>query len=172
MVMIRPLPHVVRDRHCDPLGVVGASRLAAQMRALRHQVAVLARSKRGFRPSARLLRVILRRLWPQWRVALCWFSRLPSIVGPAAGVAPPEFELESGARTGQVSQGKEHGGSPASSPARVPAAAPNINWTNNYGVLGSHRWGLSIHKDDERRVAELDHVTMSEPTVVGYDEGP
>ena len=38
--------------------------------ALRHQLGVLARSDRRFRPSDRLLWVLLRRLWPRWRAAL------------------------------------------------------------------------------------------------------
>src|SRR5216683_1371721 len=38
--------------------------------ALRHQLGVLARSDRRFRPSDRLLWLCLRRLWPRWRDAL------------------------------------------------------------------------------------------------------
>jgi hypothetical protein len=38
--------------------------------ALRHQLGVLAHSNRRFRPSDRLLWLILRRLWPRWRDAL------------------------------------------------------------------------------------------------------
>jgi len=38
--------------------------------ALRHQLGVLARSDRRFRPCDRLLWVCLRRLWPWWREAL------------------------------------------------------------------------------------------------------
>ncbi len=38
--------------------------------ALRHQLAVLARSNRRFRPSDRVLWLILRRVWPPWRDAL------------------------------------------------------------------------------------------------------
>src|SRR5712692_2390373 len=38
--------------------------------ALRHQLAVLARSDRRFRPCDRLLWLCLRRLWPRWREAL------------------------------------------------------------------------------------------------------
>ena len=44
--------------------------LLVEMLALHHQVAVLARSNRRFRPSDRLLWLVLRRLWPQWRDAL------------------------------------------------------------------------------------------------------
>jgi hypothetical protein len=40
------------------------------MLALRHQLAVLARSNRRFRPSDRLLWLILRRMWARWRDAL------------------------------------------------------------------------------------------------------
>jgi hypothetical protein len=38
--------------------------------ALRHQLGILARSNRRFRPSDRLLWLILRRVWPRWRDAL------------------------------------------------------------------------------------------------------
>src|SRR5438128_8630258 len=38
--------------------------------ALRHQLSVLARSNRRFRPSNRLLCLFLRWLWPRWREAL------------------------------------------------------------------------------------------------------
>ena len=38
--------------------------------ALRHQLSVLARSNRCFRPSDRLLWLLLRWLWPRWREAL------------------------------------------------------------------------------------------------------
>jgi hypothetical protein len=44
--------------------------LLLELLALRHQLGVLARSDRRFRPSDRLLWVCLRRLWPRWREAL------------------------------------------------------------------------------------------------------
>src|SRR5262245_3742153 len=44
--------------------------LVLETLALRHQLAVLARSDRRFRPTDRLLWLLLRRLWPQWREAL------------------------------------------------------------------------------------------------------
>src|SRR6266851_1797216 len=44
--------------------------LLLEILALRHQLGVLARSDRRFRPSERLLWVCLRRLWPRWRDAL------------------------------------------------------------------------------------------------------
>src|SRR6202158_2180682 len=44
--------------------------LLLEILALRHQLGVLARSNRRFRPSDRLLWVCLRRWWPQWREAL------------------------------------------------------------------------------------------------------
>jgi hypothetical protein len=50
--------------------------LLLEILALRHQVAVLARSNRRFRTSDRLLWLMLRRLWPRWRDAL-------SLVQPA-----------------------------------------------------------------------------------------
>jgi hypothetical protein len=44
--------------------------LLLEMLALRHQLGVRARSNRRFRPSDRLLWLILRRVWPRWRDAL------------------------------------------------------------------------------------------------------
>src|ERR1700674_3002463 len=44
--------------------------LLLEILALRHQLGVLGRSDRRFRPSDRLLWVCLRRLWPRWREAL------------------------------------------------------------------------------------------------------
>src|SRR5258708_16877599 len=44
--------------------------LLLEILALRHQLGVLARSDRRFRPSDRLLWLFLRRLWPRWREAL------------------------------------------------------------------------------------------------------
>src|SRR5262245_11741189 len=44
--------------------------LLLEVLALRHQLAVLARSNGRFRPSDRLLWLFLRRLWPRWRDAL------------------------------------------------------------------------------------------------------
>src|ERR1700676_3696930 len=46
------------------------SDLLLESLALRHQLGVLARSDRRFRPSDRLLSVCLRRRWPRWREAL------------------------------------------------------------------------------------------------------
>ena len=44
--------------------------LHPEILALRHQLAVRARPNRRFRPSDRLLWLILRRMWPRWRDAL------------------------------------------------------------------------------------------------------
>jgi Homeodomain-like domain len=63
-------------RHAVP--AVGAIQFASSTRrdllleclALRHQLGVLARTNRRFRPSERLLWLILRRVWPGWRDAL------------------------------------------------------------------------------------------------------
>src|SRR5712692_6901861 len=62
----------------DAFRTVGALRSALSTRrdlllehlALRHQLGVLARSHRRFRPSDRLLWLCLRRVWPRWRDAL------------------------------------------------------------------------------------------------------
>src|SRR4029453_849191 len=44
--------------------------LVLEILALRHQLHVLVRSNRRFRPSDRLLWLVLRQLWPRWREAL------------------------------------------------------------------------------------------------------
>ena len=44
--------------------------LLLELLALLHQLGVLARSDRRFRPSDRLLWVCLRRFWPRWRETL------------------------------------------------------------------------------------------------------
>ena len=44
--------------------------LLLEILALRHQLRVLVRSNRRFRPSDRLLWLVLRRSWPRWRDAL------------------------------------------------------------------------------------------------------
>lgn len=64
------MPQIVPTVTAIQLALSARRDLLLEMLALRHQVAVLARSNRRFRPSDRLLWLILRRLWPQWRVAL------------------------------------------------------------------------------------------------------
>src|SRR5260370_27868763 len=59
--------------------------LVLEIVALRHQLGVLARSDRRFRPSDRLLWLCLRRLWPRWREALVLSSRPRSAVGIVKG---------------------------------------------------------------------------------------
>lgn len=62
----------------DVFRMVAAVRFALSTRrdllleslALRHQLRILARSNRRFRPSDRLLWLLLRRWWPRWREAL------------------------------------------------------------------------------------------------------
>jgi hypothetical protein len=68
--------HATRD--ASPRSGVKAIRLALPARrdlllevlALRHQSAVLTRSNRRFRAPDRLLWLMLRSMWPQWRDAL------------------------------------------------------------------------------------------------------
>jgi hypothetical protein len=64
----------MRDVFRTGAGVQAASstgiNLLLESLALRHQLNVLARSNRRFRPSDRLLWLLLRWLWPRWREAL------------------------------------------------------------------------------------------------------
>jgi hypothetical protein len=62
--------HIVATVTAIRLALSARRDLLLEMLALHHQVAVLARSNRRFRPSDRLLWLILRRLWRQWRDAL------------------------------------------------------------------------------------------------------
>ena len=62
--------HVVRTLAAIRFALSTRRDFLLEMLALRHQVAVLARSNRRFRPSDRLLWLILRRVWPRWRDAL------------------------------------------------------------------------------------------------------
>jgi len=68
--MLRAMRHVVRT--VPPTRVTVSTRrdLLLEILALRHQLAVLARSNRRFRRSDRLLWLMLRRMWPRWIEAL------------------------------------------------------------------------------------------------------
>jgi putative ABC transport system permease protein len=68
--MIRAMRHVVATVTAIRFVLSARRDLLLEMLPLHHQVAVLARSNRRFRPSDRLLWLVLRRLWPQWRDAL------------------------------------------------------------------------------------------------------
>jgi hypothetical protein len=68
--MLRAMRHVVRTVAAIRVAVSMRRDLLLEILALRHQLAVLARSNRRFRPSDRLLWLILRRMWPWWREAL------------------------------------------------------------------------------------------------------
>jgi hypothetical protein len=68
--MLRGMRNVARAVTAIRFALATRRDLLLEVLALRHQLAVLARSNRRFRPSDRLLWLILRRLWPQWRDAL------------------------------------------------------------------------------------------------------
>src|SRR5262245_53855991 len=67
--MLRAMRHVVRTAAIR-FAVSTRRDLLLEILALRHQLAILARSNRRFRPSDRLLWLILRRMWPRWRETL------------------------------------------------------------------------------------------------------
>ncbi len=62
--------HVVRTLAAIRFALSTRRDLLLESLALRHQLGVLARSNRCFRPSDRLLWLILRQVWPRWRDAL------------------------------------------------------------------------------------------------------
>ena len=70
LAMLRPMRQVVRMVTAIRFALWMRKELLLEMLALRHQLAVLRRSNRRFRPPDRLLWLILRRIWPQWRDAL------------------------------------------------------------------------------------------------------
>src|SRR5712664_1206903 len=66
----RPMPEAFRMVAALRLALSTRGNLLLEILALRHQLGVLARSDRRFRPSDRLLWVCLRRWWPRWSEAL------------------------------------------------------------------------------------------------------
>jgi hypothetical protein len=68
--MLPAMRHVVRMVAAIRFALSTRRDLLLEMLALHDQLAVLARSNRRFRPSDRLLWLILRRKWPRWRDAL------------------------------------------------------------------------------------------------------
>jgi hypothetical protein len=64
------MQHVARTLAAIRVALSTRRDLLLEILALRHQLAVLARPKRRFRRSDRLLWLILRRMWPRWRNAL------------------------------------------------------------------------------------------------------
>jgi hypothetical protein len=68
--MIRAMHNVVATVIAIRFALSTRRDLLLEILALRHRLAVLARSNRRFRPSDRLLWLILRRMWPRWRGAL------------------------------------------------------------------------------------------------------
>src|SRR5262245_42385729 len=68
--MLRPMSHIGRAVTAIRLAFAARRDLLLEVLALHHQVAVLARSNRRFRTPDRLLGLLLRRVWPQWRNAL------------------------------------------------------------------------------------------------------
>src|SRR5215204_6024183 len=68
--MLHAMCYVIRTVTVIRFALTTRRDLLLEMLALQHQLAVLARSTRRFRPSDRLLWLILRRVWPRWRDAL------------------------------------------------------------------------------------------------------
>src|SRR5262249_40980556 len=68
--MLRGMRHVVQAVTAVRLALATRRDLLLEVLALRHQLAVLARSNRRFRTSDRLLWLLLRRSWAQWKDAL------------------------------------------------------------------------------------------------------
>src|SRR5258706_7692263 len=80
--------HVARTVVAIRFALSTRQELLLECLALRHQLGVLARSNRRFRPSDHLLWLILRRLWPPRRDALVPSSQPRSTVGIARAASP------------------------------------------------------------------------------------
>jgi putative transposase len=68
--VLRAMQHVIQTLAAIRFALSTRRDLLLEILALRHQLAVRARPNRRFRPSDRLLWLILRRVWPRWRDAL------------------------------------------------------------------------------------------------------
>ena len=79
------MQHVIRTLAAIRFALSTRRDLLLEILALRHQLAVLARSNRRFRPSDRLLWLILRGCGRGGATRWCWFGRPPSIGGTALG---------------------------------------------------------------------------------------
>jgi hypothetical protein len=77
--------------------------LILEYHALRHQLGVLVRSDRRFRPSDRLFWLCLRRWWPGWKDALMLIRRPPSLAGIAKGSVDAGAAAHRGDREGRAS---------------------------------------------------------------------
>ena len=64
------MQHVIRTLAAIRFALSTRRDLLLEILALRHQLAVRARPNRRFRPSDRLLWLVMRRVWPRWREAL------------------------------------------------------------------------------------------------------
>jgi Homeodomain-like domain len=70
LAILRAMRHLVRAVAAIGFALSTRRDLLLEILALRHQLRVLVRSNRRFRPSDRLLWLVLRRSWPRWRDAL------------------------------------------------------------------------------------------------------
>jgi hypothetical protein len=83
--VLRAMQHVARTLVAIRFALSTRRDLLFEILALRHQLAVRARSNRRFRPCDRLLWLILRRCGRGGATCWCWFNRPPSIGGTAIG---------------------------------------------------------------------------------------
>src|SRR6267142_3730010 len=83
--ILRAMRHVVRMVVAVRFALSTRRDLLLEILALRHQLHVLVRSNRRFRPSDRLLWLVLRQVWPRWTDALVLSSLPRSTVGIARG---------------------------------------------------------------------------------------
>ena len=70
LAILRAMRHLVRAVTAIGFALSTRRDLLLEILALRHQLRGLVRSNRHFRPSDRLLWLVLRRSWPRWRDAL------------------------------------------------------------------------------------------------------
>ena len=85
LAILRAMRHVVRMVAAIGFALSTRRDLLLEILALRHQLRVLVRSNRRFRPSDRLLWLVLRRCGLGGETRWCWSSRPRSTVGIAMG---------------------------------------------------------------------------------------
>jgi hypothetical protein len=70
LAILRPMRRVVRTAAAIRFALAMRRDVLLEILARRHQWAVLVRSNGRFRASDRLLWLLLRRVWPQWKDAI------------------------------------------------------------------------------------------------------
>jgi hypothetical protein len=101
--ILRPMRYALRAVAVLRSALCARRDLLLEILALRHQLGVLSRSDRRFRPSDRLFWMCLRRGWPRWREALVLVQPATVAVGMAAGCMDGGALARDGGQAGPAS---------------------------------------------------------------------